>query len=82
MITYVSNCLFWTRFDLNSMWEILAPMNVLHHIIFRRILFAGILWLGLATFAYGATSEDLKWRLQWAQENLRISEATEARIAS
>ena len=81
MITYVSNCLLRTRFDLNTAWENLAPMNDLHLITFRKILLAGFLWLSLATFAYGATSEDLKWRLQWARENLRISEATEAQIA-
>ena len=48
----------------------------------QRLFFAGILWLGLATWAYGASLEDVKSRLQLARENLRISEATEARIAS
>lgn len=82
MITYVPNGLLWTSFNLNCMWEDLVPMNYLCHIIFRRILLAGILWLGLATWAYGTSLEDLKSRLQLARENLRISEATEARIAS
>ncbi len=48
----------------------------------QRLFLAGILWLGLATWAYGASLEDVKSRLQLARENLRISEATEARIAS
>jgi hypothetical protein len=63
------------------MWEDLAPMNYLCLITFRRILLAGILWLGLATWAYGASLDEVKSRLQLARENLRISEATEARIA-
>lgn len=80
-MTYVPNCFFWTRFDLNDMWEDLAPMNSLCHITFRRILLAGILWLSLATWSYGASLEEFKSRLELARENLRISEATEARIA-
>ena len=38
--------------------------------------------LGIVTLAYGASSEELKSRLELARENLRISEATEVRIAS
>jgi hypothetical protein len=64
------------------MWEETAPMKYFYHITHRRILLAGILWLGLATWAYGTSLEDLKSRLQLARENLRISEATEARIAN
>ncbi len=41
-----------------------------------------MLWLGLVTLAYGASSEELKSRLELARENLRISEATETHIAS
>jgi hypothetical protein len=48
----------------------------------QRLFFAGILWLGLATWAYGASLEEVKSRLELARENLRISEVTEARIAS
>ena len=82
MITYVPTWFLWTSFNLKYRWEELAPMKYFTHIIFRRILLAGILWLGLATWAYGSSLEDLKSRLQLARENLRISEATEARIAS
>jgi hypothetical protein len=82
MITYVPTCFLWTRFNLNYVREELAPMNYLCLITFRRILLAGILWLGLATWAYGASLDEVKSRLQLARENLRISEATEARIAS
>jgi len=39
-------------------------------------------WLGLATWAYGVSLDELKSRLELARENLRVSEATEARIAS
>lgn len=48
----------------------------------QGLFFAGILWLGLAPWAFGASLEEVKSRLQLAHENLRISEATEARIAS
>ena len=41
-----------------------------------------MLWLGLVTVAYGTSLEELKSRLELARENLRISEATEAHIAS
>jgi len=47
-----------------------------------KILMTGILWLGLAAWAYGASLDELKSRLELARENLRVSEATEARIAS
>jgi hypothetical protein len=47
----------------------------------QRIFFAGILCMGIATWSYGASLEDVKSRLQLARENLRVSEATEARIA-
>jgi hypothetical protein len=46
------------------------------------LFFAGALWLGLASWAYGTPLDEVKSRLQLAQENLRISEATEAQIAS
>jgi hypothetical protein len=45
------------------------------------LFFAGVLWLGLAAWSYGASLDEVKSRLQVARENLRISEATEARIA-
>jgi hypothetical protein len=48
----------------------------------NKLLIAGILWLGLATWAYGSSSEELRSRLELARENLRISEATETGIAS
>jgi hypothetical protein len=47
----------------------------------QRLFFAGVLWLGLATLSHGASLQEVKSRLQLARENLRISEATEARIA-
>ncbi len=47
----------------------------------QRLFFAGVLCLGLATWSYGASLEEVKSRLQQARKNLRISEATEARIA-
>ena len=47
----------------------------------KRLIFAGVLCLGLAAWSYGASLEEVKSRLQLARENLRISEATEARIA-
>ena len=81
MITYAPTCFFRTSFNLHYMWEETAPMKYFYHITHRRILLAGILWLGLATWAYGTSLEDLKSRLQLARENLRISEVTEARIA-
>lgn len=52
------------------------------NIKFQRLFFAGVLWLGLATCSYGASLEDVKSRLELARENLRVSQATEARIAS
>lgn len=57
-------------------------MSSFGNIKLQRLFFAGILWLGLATWAYGASLDEVKSRLQLARENLRISEATEARIAS
>lgn len=48
----------------------------------QRLFFAGVLWLGLASWAYGASLGEVKSRLQLARENVRVSEATEARIAS
>jgi hypothetical protein len=57
-------------------------MSSLGNIKLQRLFFAGILWLGFATWSYGASLEEVKSRLQLARENLRISEATEARIAS
>jgi hypothetical protein len=48
----------------------------------QRLFFAGFLWLGLATCSYGASLEDVKSRLELGRENLRVSQATEARIAS
>ena len=47
-----------------------------------KLLITGMLWLGLVTLAYGASLQELKSRLELARENLRISEATEAHIAS
>jgi hypothetical protein len=57
-------------------------MSSFGNIKLRKLFFAGILWLGLASWAYGVSLDDVKSRLQLARENLRISEATEARIAS
>ena len=57
-------------------------MSSLGNIKLQRLFFTGILWLGFATWCYGASLEEVKSRLQLARENLRISEATEARIAS
>ena len=57
-------------------------MNYLANIKGAKLLIAGMLWLGLVTLAYGASSEELKSRLELARENLRISEATETHIAS
>lgn len=57
-------------------------MNAFTHIKYKRFLLPGILWLGLVALAYGASIEQIKWRLDLARENLRISEATEARLAS
>jgi hypothetical protein len=57
-------------------------MSIFGNIKIQKLFFAGILWLGLASWAYGVSLDDVKWRLQLARENLRISEATEARIAS
>ncbi len=59
-----------------------VKMSSLANIKLQSLFFAGILWLGLATCAYGASLGEVKARLQLARENLRISEATEARIAS
>ncbi|MGD9321208.1 MAG: hypothetical protein PVH99_14645 [Desulfobacteraceae bacterium] len=56
-------------------------MSSLGNIKLQRLFFAGILWLGFATWSYGTSLEEVKSRLQLARENLRISEATEARIA-
>ena len=57
-------------------------MSNFRNIKFQKLFFAGILWLGLASWAYGAALDEVKSRLQQARENLRISEVTEARIAS
>jgi hypothetical protein len=57
-------------------------MSRFGNIKLQRLFFAGVLWLGLASWAYGASLDEVKSRLQLARENLRISEATEARIAS
>ena len=57
-------------------------MNVLAKKKTRGLLIAGILWLGFTAWAYGGSLEELRSRIDQAQENLRISEATEARIAS
>jgi len=57
-------------------------MNYLANIKRDKLLIAGMLWLGLVTLAYGASSEELKSRLELARENLRISEAAEAHIVS
>ena len=48
----------------------------------KRLSLFGLLVLGLPTLVYGASTEALKSRLDQARENLRISEATEARIAA
>ena len=57
-------------------------MSRLGNIKLRGLFWAGILWLSLAPWAFGSSLEEVKSRLQLARENLRISEATEARIAS
>ena len=57
-------------------------MNYIANIKRDKLLIAGMLWLGLVSLAYGASLEELKSRLELARENLRISEATEAHIAS
>jgi hypothetical protein len=57
-------------------------MSTWANIKLQRLFLAGVLWLGLASWSYGATLEEVKSRLQLARENLRISEATEARIAT
>jgi hypothetical protein len=57
-------------------------MSSVRNIRLHKLFFAGILWLGLASWAYGVSLDDVKSRLQLARENLRISEATEVRIAS
>ena len=57
-------------------------MSRWRNIKLQRLFFAGFLWLGLATWSHGASLEEVKSRLQLARENLRVSEATEARIAS
>ena len=57
-------------------------MSSFGNIKLQKLFFAGILWLGLASWAYGVSLDDVKSRLQLARENLRISEATEVRIAS
>ena len=62
-----------------SLYSVL--MNYLGNIKRDKLLIAGMLWLGLVSLAYGASSEELKSRLELARENLRISEATEAHIA-
>ncbi len=48
----------------------------------HKILFVTLLWLGLTTLCHGASLKELKLRLDLARQDLRISEATEARIAS
>jgi hypothetical protein len=57
-------------------------MNCLIHWKRGRIFLFGLLWLALATWAYGATFETARLKLEKAKEDLRISQATEARIAS
>jgi len=57
-------------------------MNSIRKTKCGSLIIAGILWLGFAAWAYGASLEELKSRLDLARENLRISEATEARIAA
>lgn len=56
-------------------------MNYLANIKRDKLLIAGMLWLSFVTLAYGASSEELKSRLELARENLRISEVTETHIA-
>jgi hypothetical protein len=46
------------------------------------ILIGGILWLSVVGLSYGISLEQLKWRLELALANLRISEATEAHVSS
>jgi hypothetical protein len=48
----------------------------------HKVLFATILGLGLATLCYGTSVEELRSKLELARQDLRISEATETRIAS
>ncbi len=55
-------------------------MSRFGNIKLQRLFFTGVLWLSLAAWAYGASLDEVKSRLQLARENLRISEATEARI--
>ncbi len=56
-------------------------MNSIRDTKCGTLLIAGIFWLGFTAWAYSASLEELKSRLDLARENLRISEATEARIA-
>ena len=56
-------------------------MNGFENMKRHKVLFATILCLSLATLCYGASVEELKSKLELARQDLRISEAMEARIA-
>ena len=55
-----------------------SPESMRHY----RIWVAAFIWLGMTAFVYGESPGDVKSKLELARENLRISRATEARIAA